>query len=156
MQFRSIWSIDRTLSGALLPVQSEPGSDDNEGVLHISQSSSITGTSLSNYLVSYLGHSLGRPYPSAEMQSVYSTAPADLARKQSEQYTSKNCCGETELCCLNFWDEAWWFLSLRVFGLLFSSLLLFARVKVLSIPVLLLACSQEWTCNFQMIVSLED
>ena len=28
------------------------------------------------------------------------------------------------LGCLNFWDEAWWFLSLRVFGLLSSSLLL--------------------------------
>ena len=29
------------------------------------------------------------------------------------------------------------------------------RVPVLSIPVLLLACSQDWTCNVQMIVSLE-
>ena len=29
------------------------------------------------------------------------------------------------ISCLNFWDEAWWFLSLRVFGLLPSSLLLF-------------------------------
>ena len=29
------------------------------------------------------------------------------------------------------------------------------RVQVLSIPVLLLACSQDWTCNHQMIVSLE-
>ena len=29
------------------------------------------------------------------------------------------------------------------------------RVQVLSIPVLLLACSQDWTCNLQMIVSLE-
>ena len=28
------------------------------------------------------------------------------------------------------------------------------RVQVLSIPVLLLACSQDWTCNLQMIVSL--
>ena len=26
---------------------------------------------------------------------------------------------------------------------------------MLSIPVLLLACSEDWTCNFQMIVSLE-
>ena len=31
------------------------------------------------------------------------------------------------LCCLNFWDEAWWFLSLRVFRLLSSSLLLFPQ-----------------------------
>ena len=29
------------------------------------------------------------------------------------------------------------------------------QVKVLSISVLLLACSQDWTCNLQMIVSLE-
>ena len=27
------------------------------------------------------------------------------------------------------------------------------RVQVLSIPVLLIACSQDWTCNLQMIVS---
>ena len=91
-----------------------------------------------------------------------------------------------------------YFLSLRVFWLLSSSLLLFLqrfrryilrassgacwtrepsrnfelrplsnprgspllisrnRVLVLSIPVLLLACSKDWTCNLQMIVSLED
>ena len=29
------------------------------------------------------------------------------------------------------------------------------RVHVLSIPVLLLACSQDWICNLQIIVSLE-
>ena len=29
------------------------------------------------------------------------------------------------------------------------------QVQVLSIPVLLLACSQDWTCDFLMIVSLE-
>ena len=29
------------------------------------------------------------------------------------------------------------------------------RVQVLSIPVLLHACSQDWTCNLQMIFSLE-
>ena len=29
------------------------------------------------------------------------------------------------------------------------------REQVLSIPVLLLAYSQDWTCNLQMIVSLE-
>ena len=29
------------------------------------------------------------------------------------------------------------------------------QVQVLSIPVLLLARSQDWTCNLQMIVSLE-
>ena len=29
------------------------------------------------------------------------------------------------------------------------------QVQVLSIPLLLLACSQDWTCNLQLIVSLE-
>ena len=29
------------------------------------------------------------------------------------------------------------------------------RVQVLSIPVLSHACSQNWTCNLRMIVSLE-
>ena len=29
------------------------------------------------------------------------------------------------------------------------------RVQVLSIPILLLTCCQDWTCNLQMIVSLE-
>ena len=29
------------------------------------------------------------------------------------------------------------------------------QVQVLSIPVLLLAYSENWTCNLQMIVSLE-
>ena len=57
--FSSIWSIDRTLSGAIAPGQSEPGSDGNEGVLYIPQSSSNTRTSQSDCLVSYLGHLLG-------------------------------------------------------------------------------------------------
>ena len=85
MQFSSIEPIDRALSGATTPGQSGPGSDDNEGVLHIPQSSSIAGTSPSDCLVSYPGHSLGGvgSYPSAEKQSVYSTAfPADWANKQ--------------------------------------------------------------------------
>ena len=46
------------LSGATTLGQSGPGSDRNEGVLRIPQSSSITGTSLSDRLMSYLGHSL--------------------------------------------------------------------------------------------------
>ena len=48
-----------------------------KGVLHIPQISKA-GTSLSDGLMSYLGHSLEKEsYSSAEMQSVYSTAPAD-------------------------------------------------------------------------------
>ena len=72
VQSTSIWPIDRTLSGATTPGQSGPWSDGNERVLH------IPGTSPSDYLVSYLGHS---SYPSAKKQSVYSTAPADWARE---------------------------------------------------------------------------
>ena len=34
-QFSSIWTIDRTLSGATTPSQSGPGSDGNEGVVFI-------------------------------------------------------------------------------------------------------------------------
>ena len=53
-----------------------PGGDGNESVLSIPQISSITGGSPSNCLVSCPEYSLGGSYPSAEMQSVYSTAPA--------------------------------------------------------------------------------
>ena len=79
--FSSIWPVDRTLSGATTPSQSGPGSDDNKGVLRIPQSSSITGTSQSDYLVSYPADLLAGSYPSAEVQSVYSTAPTDWTRK---------------------------------------------------------------------------
>ena len=34
-QFSFIWLIDRALSGATIPGQSEPGSNGNEGVLHV-------------------------------------------------------------------------------------------------------------------------
>ena len=63
-----------------MPGQSGPGSNDNEGVLHIPLSPSITGTSPSECLVSYPRYSSGvGSYPSAEVQSVYSTAPANWA-----------------------------------------------------------------------------
>ena len=75
----SIWPIDRTLSGATIPGQSGPRSDGNESVLRIPQSSSITRASPSDSLVSYLEHSLRRSYPSADMQSVYSTVTSDWA-----------------------------------------------------------------------------
>ena len=55
----SIWLIYRTLQGATTPGQGGPGSDGNEGVLRILQSTIITGTSLSDYLMSYPGHSFG-------------------------------------------------------------------------------------------------
>ena len=67
-QFSSIWPIERSQSGATTPGQSGSGNNDNEGVLRIPQSSSITGTTPSDYLVSYTGHS-----------AVYSSVPADWA-----------------------------------------------------------------------------
>ena len=66
----------RTLSGATTLDQIRPGSDGNEGVIGIPQSSSISEALQSDYLVSYPGHSLGESYPFAEKQSVYSAAPA--------------------------------------------------------------------------------
>ena len=75
----SIWPIDKTLSGTIIPGQNGPGSDGNEGTLYIPQISSITGASWSDCLVSYPGHSLERSYSSAEIQSVYSMAPAKWA-----------------------------------------------------------------------------
>ena len=67
------------ISGATIPGQSGPGSNSNEGDLHILQRPSITRTTPSDSVVSYPGHSLVGSYHSAEVQSVYSTAPADWA-----------------------------------------------------------------------------
>ena len=58
--------LDRTLSGAKKPNQSQPGSDGKEWVLRIPQNSSITGTSPSDCFVSFSGHPLGETYSSAE------------------------------------------------------------------------------------------
>ena len=43
--------------------QSRPGSNGNEGILHIPQTSNITGTSPSDCLVLYPGHSWGWGLP---------------------------------------------------------------------------------------------
>ena len=61
----------------LLPLL-PPGSNGNKGVLHIPQIAK-TGDSPSDCLLSYSGHTLGKSYPTAEMQSVYSTAPSNWA-----------------------------------------------------------------------------
>ena len=58
MQFNSIYTIDRALSGATTTGQSGPEINGNEEVLCIPQNSSITGASPSDCLVSYTGHSL--------------------------------------------------------------------------------------------------
>ena len=56
----SIWPIDRTLYGATSPGQSGSGSDGNEEVFHIPQSSSITEDSPSDCLVPYIRILVGR------------------------------------------------------------------------------------------------
>ena len=75
----SIQPIDGTLSSATTLSQSGPGSNGNEGVLHIHQISSITEVSPSNSCVIYPGQSLGKFYLFAEMQLVYSAALANWA-----------------------------------------------------------------------------
>ena len=65
------------LSGAIIAGQSGLGSDGNEGVHCIPQSSSITGNSPSDCLVSYQGRLLECGYPSAEVKAEYSTVPDD-------------------------------------------------------------------------------
>ena len=51
----SIWSIDRTLSGATTPGLCGPGSNSNEGVLYVPQNSSILIASSLDCFESYLG-----------------------------------------------------------------------------------------------------
>ena len=67
-----------TLTGTSTPGQSGLRRNSNEKVLHVPQNSR-TGASPSDGLVSYPGHLLGLrvSYPSAEMQSAYSTATAE-------------------------------------------------------------------------------
>ena len=74
-------SIDKPLSCATSSRQSGPWSDGNERVLRIPQSSSITGASSSDCLVSYQDNRQRGSYPFAEMQLVYSIALADRATR---------------------------------------------------------------------------
>ena len=74
----SVRPIDRILSVATTSGQSGPGSYGYEEALRIPQRSSNTGTSPSDCLVSYTGHSFGRCYSSAEVQSVYFTVSSRL------------------------------------------------------------------------------
>ena len=102
------------LSGAIILSQSEPVSEGNEVVLRIPKSSSITWASRSDCLLSYPGHSFLESYPGAEMQSVYSTAPAEWAKienirinfytkKKNEKWTD----GKEE------WEVNWWKIRVR-------------------------------------------
>ena len=58
MSNNSIWPTDRILACAIAPSQRESESNGNKGLLHIPQSSRITGASPSDSLVSYIGHLL--------------------------------------------------------------------------------------------------
>ena len=96
------------LSGTTIPGQRGPGSDGNEGVLRIPQSSSIAGTSPSDCLVSYLGHSLGGLIPlKTRRRSILQPQPT----------------GQLSLCvcvCVCVWARAleWFWVSLIVIFLL--------------------------------------
>ena len=73
----SVWPINRTLSGATTPGHSWSGSDGNEAVLCIPQSSSITGASSSDCLMSYPGHCGGGLTRLQRCRQRYSTALVD-------------------------------------------------------------------------------
>ena len=83
-QFSSIKLIDGALSDTTIPGQSGPGSDGNEGVLHVPQSFSITRTSPSECLGSYPGYLLGVGGGLIPLQrrghSILNPHPADLAK----------------------------------------------------------------------------
>ena len=64
-------------SGAITLGQCGPGSDSNDCVYCISQSSGFTEDSQSDWSVLYTSYSFRETFLSAEMNSVYSTAPAD-------------------------------------------------------------------------------
>ena len=61
------------------------GSDDNVGVLCIPQSWSITGTSPSDCLVLYLGHSLGEVLPLCREAVGIFYSPSQLGKERSEK-----------------------------------------------------------------------
>ena len=97
-QFSCIWRIDRCLSGATIPSQIGLGTDGNEGVLGIPQSSSITRTLPLDCLASYQGHSLVRAYSSAPRlrSSRCIIQPPRRTNEISYEMTKKGLLEETE------------------------------------------------------------
>ena len=77
---QTIQFVDKSLSRATITTQSEPTSDGNERIFRIPQNSK-TEASPDESLVPYPEHSLEESFCPLEMQSVYSTVPADLAHK---------------------------------------------------------------------------
>ena len=114
-KFSFIWPLDRTLSGVTTPCQNGPESNGNKGVLCIPQNSNITGVSLSDCLVPYLGHSLGGSYPSVKVRSVYYSAPT---------YSASITCGGVGLLKIGTSDNdtylhIWWSSKLECWLLLY-------------------------------------
>ena len=79
--FNSIYPINRTLSGATIPGQSGPGSDDNEGVPRIPQTSKITGTAPSDRLMSHPE----QKYCVKQVQTAYWTLAIHSHRDKSSE-----------------------------------------------------------------------
>ena len=65
--------------------------------------SNINGTSPSNCLMSYLGHSLGESYPSAEKPLVYSTAPSDRIQMLRIPVLLLTCSAGNLNTCIQLW-----------------------------------------------------
>ena len=90
--FSSIWPIDRLYQVLPHRARVDLGAMVNKGRSAFPKAPVLLEASPSDCLVSYPGHSLERFYPSAEMQSVYFTAPADWAKwpvewtKNSDEY----------------------------------------------------------------------
>ena len=104
-QFSSFWPIDRILSGVTTPGQSGPGSDSNERVLRIPQSSSITGTSPSDCLVLYPGYSFGvgvLPLYREAVGVFYS--PSRLGKSSAECFHNPYLINDTK-CMLNIFNN---------------------------------------------------
>ena len=114
MSNSSILLIERVVTRSTIPGQSGHESNCNEGVLHNPQSSWI-GASPSDGSMSYPGLCVCVSYPSAEIQSVYSTAPADWA-------FLGNCSSFRKFSC----SPNWIVLS----NLFFSLFLLFIIIRV--------------------------
>ena len=90
MSNSSIWPIDRTLSDATTLGQSGPGSNGNEGVLHILQSTSIIGASPSDCLKLYPGYLFGvGPSPLQKCsQCILQPLPTELCEILGSKFTS--------------------------------------------------------------------
>ena len=91
MSNSSIWHIDRTLWGATTPGQSGSERDGNERVLHIPQSSSITGDLSSDCLVSYQDTRWGSFTPLQRgIQCILQPLPSWLGHKKKSKPNQSN------------------------------------------------------------------